>query len=256
MTMAATAIITEDTYVDSFVVEGVPLLDTTRTNYGNSAVVKAVSNNGSGSQYPLVTSLVRSLFSLPETTFWEVIGNNQVSSAVVSFQSRNNSLAGRNVLLHPLTQVFTEGTGGQPTASQGGTSNIPTPLGADWITYDGTNAWATPGGDFDAGVAITNSFRTVGVSPNQSLFLDWDITALLNDPALRAQIHAKGMLLRVTNETNYTGNEFISLRSSEATGNFAGAPFITFTIVPEPASFAGITSLCMTLFMRRNRRIQ
>lgn len=243
---AAFVAITNDTYVDSFryetTVSGAPfVIDTQRTNFGNSGAVKAVSNDGSGTQYPLTTSLVRGLFTLP-ASFWDAVADG--GDATVSFRSRNNSLAGRGVLLHPLLQPFVAGTGGTPTNTQGGTANTAAqPIGADWLTYDGANVWTTPGGTFDATSSALATQRTT----NNVLYFDWNLAPLLADPAARASVEANGLLMRVTDEATFTGNEFISLWS----GNTANAPTVTFTAVPEPGVALALGGVVVLLGRKR-----
>ena len=239
---AAVRAITNDTYVDSY--DAAAGLDNTRTNYGSLGVVKAVTSPGS-TEYPLANSVTHALLTLP-SGFWTDLGSGTVTSAVLEFTAKNNSLAGRQLELHPLTHGFVAGTGGSPTASMGGKLNTDaSPVGADYTSYDGvsTHTWTTPGGDFDA-TRFVSAASVVGSK------IDFDLAALLNDPAARAEIQANGLFIRTASETDYPNpQQFISLYS----GDSATTPTLTYAVVPEPATLCVLGGVA-GLGLRRRRR--
>ncbi len=179
--------------------------------------------------------------------------------AVVTYAVRNNQLAGRNVKLHPLTQTFVARTGGSPASMMGGTNNSSgSPIGADWYTYDGSNSWVTPGGDYDSSVTVLQVASSVGT---KAVFT-WDITGLVNNPTTRAELQLDGMLLDVQNEIPYPAQntqQFVSLYSADSaayTGNTATQPTVTFTVVPEPASALFFAGVVPTVIAQRRRRAE
>lgn len=258
---AATLNITNDTYVDSYSLDGKNL-----TNYGSGGATKAVSNlSSTGSSGE--SSRTHTLFTLP-AAFWAGIGNGVVTDPVtVTFSIRNNTL-GRNppasgfrqLELFPLKEAFVAGTGGNSGSTTAGARNgalvggVATYYGADWQTTDGVTPWATVGGTFDAGVAATTTLTPI-TSTAQTVAA-FDLTALLNNAATRAELKNFGLLLRLTDETDYTGNEFASIVSYEAgqSGSFATrGPTVSFTAVPEPATLSVLGGL-VTLALARRRR--
>ena len=259
---ATTVTIKTDTYIDNyFFTDGTTTLSNQRINYGSQGAVKAVSSDGSGSSQPLATSIVHGLIALPSSVGLAV-GGNAFTSATLTYRVGNNgSLAGRGLQMYPLTHAFTAGTGGVSTQTMGGTSNDPTPLGADWLTYDGTNAWTTngiegspggaavkAGGDYDkAATPALGVARTVGTAT----YYDWNLTTLLNDPTTRAEILTNGLLLKVTNETNYVGNQFVSLRSADFSTDPTVTPTFTFAALPEPTTLAVVAPALVPLRRRR-----
>ena len=70
------------------------------------------------------------------------------------------------ITAYPLTRDWIEGTG---------TWDIPAENGATWKTYDGKNAWETPGGDYDdqMGVAAT--------TPGNYGLVTWDIKNIFQE---------------------------------------------------------------------------
>lgn len=146
-----------DTYLDS---------QSAATNFGPASSVKVLINSSDG-------SVCRGLFQLPPDV--ASCDPNRIAKALVCFYVFNNLTAGRNITLYPLTRPFAEGTGHSD--------------GATWNTCDGTNAWTSAGGDFDAGHPV------VGVRGADGFFR-WDITALLTNTA-RTNLLACGALLQI-----------------------------------------------------------
>ncbi len=257
---AATYTITNDTYIDSEYVtdaNGNVLLNNAHTNYGSSAAIKVVTSAASASEPN--PSTVRSLFTLPDG-FWAAIGTANVSSAVVTYQTRNTVqyTGTRPVELHPLTQPFVAGTGGSASSTMGGTNNSAgSPVGADWYTYNGATSWATPGGDYDATDLVLDT--TVTAAGGGITAFSWDLAPLLNVPALRAEIHADGLLMKLTSDGDDPNpQDFASLYSYDGAGtNTAHLPTVSFTTaaVPEPATGSVLVAgVCLAAARTRRKR--
>ena len=267
-----TAKITNDTYVDSYTLDG-----RYHQNFGASAAVKAISNLSSGSASN-ESSTVHGLFTLPNQ-FWSDIGSGPVTSPVtVTFNMRNNSLARnppasgyRQLEMLPLKQGFVTGTGGNGGSTSAGsplngtpnTSGVLQYYGTDWITVDGKTPWTTAGGTFDTAVPpittttpITNTGSITATGTTGQTVATWDITSWINDATLRNEIKTYGLLVRVTDETSFTGNEFASFVSGDG-GATAGTYFglgPSITYVPEPTIF-GVAGVVGTLTLRRRRSV-
>ena len=78
----------------------------------------------------------------------------QIHSATLQLRQFNINAPGQ-VFVHRLTRDWVEGT-----KNGGGAGD-----GASWNTYDGTNAWTTPGGDFDSTVYGMGSLSSSNVQP-------------------------------------------------------------------------------------------
>lgn len=87
-----------------------------------------------------------------------------INSATVSFyQYWQGDTSTPTLDLHYLTRSWTEGTGTMTATNDG----------ASWNSYDGTNPWGTPGGDYNAAASAS------AVAPNStSSWVDWDVTGL------------------------------------------------------------------------------
>ena len=166
--------ITTTTYIDSRV-SNHPL------NYGQAHTVKALINNNVTSD----GSLCRGLFQLPPQ-IW-TYPPEQILSATVVFYVWQDNTGTRNVTLYPLTRSFVEGTGYGTSPADGAT----------WLTYDGTNLWTNPGGDFDSGWSVVGVKGPVLDPDENDRFFSWDITALLKTSTSRAELHNYGAMLRI-----------------------------------------------------------
>lgn len=266
-------VINYDTYIDSYA--GVPdpfIPGNQDVNYGGSASVKVVTSPGS-TEYPNATSIVRGLIKLPES-FWTSIGDQNVESTMVTYRIRNlnnGNVFTRTVSAYPMLLPFVAGTGFQPTTpggttpgTMGGTQNTPeNPIGADWLTFDGVNAWSAPGAgngvttDYDTAHSVVGVVNTVdGITT-----MSWDLTALINDSGVRDDIHDFGLMIRITDDLNFPvvgeSQQFISFYSYEgalAKGNPAAYyPVVSFTMVPEPAAVVFI-GLSLAWFGMRRRK--
>jgi hypothetical protein len=225
--------ITTDTYLDS--------LNPAR-NYGLATTDKVVINNTG-------TSVCRTLFDLP-TSLWSY-SPGDILSATMSFYVWNDSGAGYNVSLLPLTRGFIEGTG---------TSTVPAANGATWLTYDGVNSWTTAGGDFDSANSVVGTRGPVGVNPNDSngRFFTFDITSLLANPTAEAELQNYGAMLSIDfgQALPSSGQRFESFTSANS-GSYTAPylPSFEVTVVPEPSStvlvIAGLAAL--TCFRKKRQ---
>lgn len=199
--------ITTDTYIDS--------LNPTR-NYGLSGSDKVVLNNTG-------TSVCRTLFDLP-TSLWSYAPGD-ILSASVSFYVWNDSSAGYNVSLLPLTTAFVEGN---------------TTTGATWLTYDGAHSWTTAGGDFDSAHSVVGTRGPTGVNPNDAngRFFTFDITSLLSDPTAASELQNYGAMLSIDfgQALPPSGQRFDSFTSANSSTYSAPyLPSFQVTVVPEPS---------------------
>ena len=169
--------ITVDTYVDS---------SRPTNNYGASGSAKVVASS----------TPARTLFTLPADLWTN--DASQIVSVTVSFYVWNDNTGDQEFRLYPLTQTFTED-------------------GASWNTFDGSNAWTTAGGDFDAAnsvLAVKGVPGVYGSDPNGKFFT-WDLTPLLTNATARAELQACGALL---DAGTADPQRFASFNSSDKTG--------------------------------------
>lgn len=208
-------LITSDTQLDS--------QDPT-ANFGASTSAKVVVNGNND-------TLARAIFQIPSAVWNQA---DSLASAKVYFYVWNDQTLGRNVQLCPLTRAFVEGTGtGSETAD-----------GATWLTYNGDNAWTTPGGDFDSAVAVDATVPADGFG-----WFTWDITSLWNNTDLRDN----GAILMMSDETNpgYPNMPRAPFASSESMGY--PRPYLEVTMVPEPGTWLMLLTGGVVMFFRRRR---
>ena len=173
--------IAEDTHVDSRISNGAE-----NWNFGADHTDKVVVN---GQDSPI--SLCRALFRLP-ADLW-LYAPSQIISAKVMFYVWQDNSGDRGVSLFPLTTDFVQGSGskyGQPDPVDGAT----------WWTCDGSNAWTTPGGDFDANFPISGVKEDILDESAHDRFFHWDVTGLLTNAAARTNLQAHGALLMIDEE--------------------------------------------------------
>jgi hypothetical protein len=267
--------ISTDTYIDSYDATQYGLTKNSDVNYGSSAATKVVNSAGS-TMYPLATSDVHTLLTLP-SSFWNAIGTSTSVTASVSFRIRNfnnnnaqPALFTDSVGLYPLTQTFSAGTGGSASSTQGGTENNAGgngAIGADWFTSDGTTPWSTPGGTYDAadGVVVNVSSGalptpTSGLFPTQSAadtYITWDISSLIDNPTTRAEIENNGLLAKIVGDDTFPAagtQQFLSFYSIDGAGSdVASQPSVFYSVgAPEPASL-GILGLGAAALLARRK---
>ncbi|HTS16145.1 MAG TPA: PEP-CTERM sorting domain-containing protein [Verrucomicrobiae bacterium] len=233
--------ITIDTYIDS----GNPT-----SNFGAYGYAKVVDSNKPSTS----PSECHTLFDLPANLFACAPGD--IVSASVSFYVWSDSTGNYNVSLAPLTRAFGAGTG----ASSKGTSPA---NGATWLTSDGTNSWATPGGDYDSANAIVGVKGPLGPNPADpsGRFITWDITSLLANPTTAAELQDDGAMLTIDlGEPLPPANQqyYASFTSADSTSYQAPyLPSVELTVVPEPSSLAllviGLTGLPLFLMKAKSR---
>jgi len=167
-------------------------------NYGEAHTVKALIDSDVTSD----GSICRGLFQFPPQLWSYSPGD--IVSASVSFYVWQDNTTNRNVTIYPLTRGFVQGT-------EYGSSYPSPPDGATWLTYDGVNPWTHPGGDFDTNYSVI-AVKGPILSDENDRFFTWDVTALLQNPASRAELQNYGAIMRIDETTN-------------STSGYIGAPF-------------------------------
>ena len=122
-------------------------------NYGVTTTMDITSN---GNRRSLIEF---NLSSLPP--------NVVIDSAYLRLFVTSKGTGSPTVDIYGITQPWAEGTkNGQ---------NVPAD-GATWDTYDGTNNWATAGGDFDSSIIWAST-----AVPTNNRWYTWDVTDLVKD---------------------------------------------------------------------------
>lgn len=202
-------LITEDTYLDS-------RPGSQESNYGLNNAVRVLVNSD--------TSVTRGLFAVPEAL--HAYQPEEVLEAKVYFYVFQDNTKDRDIRLYPLTQAFVEGSGG--------TSNLAT--GATWFTYDGTNNWTTPGGDFDAEHFVVGVKEPIIDVNLNDRFFSWDITGLLTNALTRSNLLNHGAILIIDGEDSppATSSDRAPFTSSENLGNpVEFRPRLTVKLTPR-----------------------
>ena len=163
--------ILNDAYLDS-------RSSNTGRNYGAATTVRALINSSDG-------SVCRGLFKLPlEVALFDA---GQIAEAQVLFYVWQDNTTNRNITLYPLSRAFVEGSGNGTAPADGAT----------WNTYDGTNAWTSAGGDFDAAHPVVGQKGEVLDAGMNDRFFIWDIRTLLTNEATRTALLDFGALLQI-----------------------------------------------------------
>ncbi len=211
----STSPIDADTYIDSF---------NSNKNYGASGSAKVVASSTPS----------RTLFTLPASLWTNEVSN--IVSATVSFYVWNDSTGSQDMRLYPLTRGFVEGTNNGTTPANGAT----------WNTFDGTNTWTTPGGDFDASTSVLAVKGIAGVYSNDpnGKFFTWDIAPLLTNSTTRAELQTFGALL---DAGTVSPQKFASFNSSDKTGYpQAYLPSLTVILSTDEPEQSDSLGLCST----------
>lgn len=208
--------IVTDTYLDSRAAD-------IANNFGMADTVKALINSTDA-------SICHGLFRLPSEL--GLFNTGDIISAKVYFYVWQDNTAERNVTLYPLTRSFTEGTGHGTAPADGAT----------WTTFDGTNAWTTPGGDFDP------NFPAVGVKEDildpdyHDRFFCWEIAPLLTNTVARSNLLANGALLMIDKvplpATGSPRAPFTSSDDPDYTAEFR--PHVNLQVVLHPPEIPAI----------------
>lgn len=210
--------ITVDTHVDSRTSNGAD-----NWNFGADHTDKVVVNS-----QDTPTSLCRALFQLPEN-LW-VYSDEQIVSAKVVFYVWQDNTGDRGVTLYPLATNFVQGSGSK--------YEQPSPVdGATWWTRDGTNAWTTPGGDFDTNFPIAGVKEDILDESAHDRFFHWDFTALLHNATARAELQACGAFLMI-DELPYpsSGTQYWAAFTSSHDPAYQPPyqPYVELEIIPTP----------------------
>lgn len=272
--------IVNDTFLDSgwtpHVVNGVD-----QSSYGADSKIKSVSS-GFSNGFPTPTQTHALIQFSP--AFWTALASTPTYQEVdVLIYPYNNSLGlaadgpyngYRDLELHPLTRGYSksDGTAGPGDGIQSNAQKQQVYSdngGPTWASYDGNSAhtWTTAGGDF---VDLTSAspgvdfvlakdptvpgVTTAGKTPQPFVF---NITPLLQNPALLTDLETYGALIRVTDEYNPPSGtqDFTSMVSSDDTAA-ADANYLPSVVIvtPEPASLAATGCVVAALLGRRRKR--
>ena len=147
-------------------------------NYGAATTLKTLVNSSDG-------TVCRGLFQLPPEL--ALFDPADIVSANVQLYVWQDNTGERNITLYPLTRPFTEG-------SKNGSGIAD---GATWNTFDGTNAWNAPGGDFDTNFPVVGVKGPILDEASHDRFFSWNLAPLLADPAARSNLLAHGALIRI-----------------------------------------------------------
>ncbi|MFW2403867.1 MAG: DNRLRE domain-containing protein [Gammaproteobacteria bacterium] len=120
-------------------------------NYGGATYVQINDNGSDWRQYPLIRF---ALAGVPPGAY--------VRSAQLELHLDDIRTSGA-ATVHRVTRDWVEGT-----KSGTGTAD-----GSTWFTHDGSNAWASPGGDFEAGAVAETTIA------GTETWVSWDIAALV-----------------------------------------------------------------------------
>ncbi|MHC4983848.1 MAG: DNRLRE domain-containing protein [Planctomycetota bacterium] len=194
-------------------------------NYGLSTSAKVVVNGEDG-------SLVRVLFKLPDA-IWAT-PSSQLLSAKVWFYTWQNVTGDRTVTLHPLSRAFVEGAG----------DDTPSGDGATWQSYDGTHAWSSAGGDYDAGASVDAAEHA---AQGAGGWFSWDITSLWDETNLRSY----GGMLKMNDESD-PGDDMPRAAFTSSEGAETYRPYVEVS-VPEPAALMVVAAALATAGGRKRR---
>ena len=224
--LAATGTLPSTTYIDSCYSD---------QNLGGMGIMKNVVNSWDHDPgTSMAGSVTCSLLTLPTIAVpsAEVIQSVELNAYCSWYMFGNNwgltlpPPVPFTMVLSPLTQGFVQGNGTKDDINLSG---------ATWFTYDGTNSWTTPGGDFDSSLAVTAS-----TTPVTGSWTSFDLTSAWTNKSLAAQrqeFQNNGAELIVSPENpnllplGYDGSwiteEFAG--DTDPSGNF---PYISATFAP------------------------
>jgi hypothetical protein len=223
--------VTSDTRIDS---------SYTTSNYGTADSLKLIVN--SADHY--AGSYVRVLVDVPDdalTAAKAAVASGNLTSVKLYMDfwwinvASGESFSDRGIVAHPLTTAFTES-------------------GATFLTSDGTNAWTTPGGDYDSSISIT---WTAVNSSSEAGWYYFDLTSLV----AAGYDLSDGLILMLSSETPPTASStWCTYCAYSAEGSSTAGPYVEVTSVPEPGTAALLFSVgfaaTFLFFRRRWRRPQ
>ncbi len=111
-----------------------------------------------------------------------------------------------------------------------------TELGCTWNTYDGINAWTTPGGDY----AVTNG---VSIVISTTGWVSLNVLSLIQH---FQSVHSKIANFLIKDETEYTGGSLTTtIRSKDYTADLSLRPklIITYALIPLTKSLSDSITL-------------
>jgi YD repeat-containing protein len=143
-------------------------------------------------------------------------------NSLVEFELKEALPTGANVLNAQLGMYLSSASTSTPVSVSAYAATKPWTLSATWNSYDGTDAWSSPGGDFSTTNAIANPSVTTPAGwkywyPTQ-IVQEWVNGTLTND----------GLLLADT--TQKTTKDMLSFNSLDASSN---KPFLTIAWTPR-----------------------
>ncbi len=195
-------------------------------------VVNAPAHNAEGSS---VTRSLLSLPSIPAPPAGDAITSVTLNLYCTQYNTNGDTTTNWSMVAYPLKRGFVQGNGKS--------SNGYNPTGATWYTYDGSNDWTTPGGDFDSSVSVPAS-----ATPVINSWTTFDLTSIWTNPSLAAQkqeLQNYGVELTVSPENPNLVPAYQWVTESFANDNYTPPPTpcnpylaVTFTPLPRPPTAA------------------
>jgi hypothetical protein len=194
-------------------------------NFGAATTVKVVINSNA-------SSICRGVFQLPSEV--SLYATDQIAKATVLFYVWRDYTTNLNITLFPLARSFVEGVGGNS-----GVTNA----GVTWGTYDGTNAWANAGGDFDTNFPVVGVKGAILDTNYNDRFFSWDITALLTNDTARIELLNYGALLQIDEiPPPANGSPRAPFTSSDATSyDEEFRPQVQLLVIPRTAGVSQVS---------------
>ena len=196
----------------------------TSKNFGASTSFKVVVNAATNRD----GTVTRGLFQLPAEV--GIYDPADIESVKVFYFASRDLTGERPITLYPLNQAFAEGT-------ENGTANA---TGATWNTYDGTNDWATAGGDFDTAHSVEAVKEPILDPDLRARYFSWDITDLLANETVRSNLITYGAIVKIDEgrpryDTDIDDMPRAPFNSAEHT-DVAYRPYVEMVVVPRPVT--------------------
>ena len=170
------------------------------TNFGATAIMEL--NNASAERVALLR------FDVSAIPAGAAVGSATLELYLEGGSDLNNGV----IDAHRVTQSWFEGEEDD---------NPPSAPGATYMDYDGTNAWANPGGDFDPAPVSTTTIPNLNQGWHQ-----WDVSTLAAGGS-QSEIANNGVLLRAS------GGNVDKIKFTSSDGNAAETPKLTITYTCE-----------------------
>jgi len=204
--------------------------DNPTTNYNaylDSTII--TGNTASGAD-------IRGLFSFDLSVLPSGATINSVTFILTAVS--NDSTSGASPLqldILPLATAFTAG-------------------GATWNTYNGTNAWTTPGGDYSSSPLSTVMLTPNAiVAGNTATFASTTSFVSFVQGAYNSSTLAQ-FILKLDNETGTTRDIFFFGGDAAPNSSYRPSLTINYTTVPEPSVTAMIGVGAMLVLLHRSKR--